>query len=113
MKDISHHIPFAEKACEFLTNSPDPYHCVHNSVVKLEAAGYVQLSKRDAFTGKLEPGGKYYYTVNKTALVAFSVGPNYKAGNGLKVIGGKVGIALISVQVCIIVHYKKLMSNYC
>jgi aspartyl aminopeptidase len=89
MKDISEYIPFAEKACDFFTNSPDPYHSVKNNVDKLEAAGYIQLSKRYPFAGKLEPGGKYYYTFNKTTLVAFSVGHKYQPGNGFKIIGGE------------------------
>jgi len=88
MKDISKYIPFAEKACDFFTNSPDPYHSVKNNVEKLEAAGYIQLSKRDPFAGKVETGGKYYYTFNKTTLVAFSVGHKFQPGNGFKIIGG-------------------------
>ena len=88
MKDITKYIPFAEKACDFLTNSPDPYHAVQNSVDKLEATGFEQLSKREAFAGKVKPGGKYYYTINKTALVAFTVGSKYEEGNGFKIIGG-------------------------
>mmetsp|Transcript_7790 Transcript_7790/g.10646 ORF Transcript_7790/g.10646 Transcript_7790/m.10646 type:complete len:484 (-) Transcript_7790:391-1842(-) len=88
MTDFSSHIPLAEKACEFLSSSPDPYHAVKNVISKLEGVGYVRLSKREPFSGKLEPGGKYYYTLNKTTLVAFAVGPKYKPGNGFKVIGG-------------------------
>ena len=86
--DIREHIPFAEKGCEFLDASPDPYHAVQNSVRKLEACGYTQLSKREPFAGKVEPGGKYYYTVNRTTLVAFAVGSKYRPGNGFKIIGG-------------------------
>ena len=89
MKELSHYVPFAKKACEFLTSSPDPFHCVLNNVTKLEAAGYVQLSKREPFAGKLEPGGKYYYTFNKTTLVAFAVGQKFKPGNGFKIIAGE------------------------
>eukprot|EP00978_Attheya_sp_CCMP212_P001858 scaffold3824_cov48-Attheya_sp.AAC.7 len=88
MADLSAHTAFAEKACTFLTASPDPYHAVENSVTKLEAAGYVQLRKREAFAGKLKPGGKYYYTINRTTLVAFCVGGKYQSGNGFKIIGG-------------------------
>lgn len=88
MKDINTFIPFAQKACDFLTASPDPYHSVLNNIVKLEGAGYVVLSKRDAFAGKVEAGGKYYYTFNKTTLVAFSIGLKYQPGNGFKIIGG-------------------------
>ena len=47
MKDLSKYIPFAEKACEFFTASPDNYHVVQNNVDKLKAAGYQQLSKRE------------------------------------------------------------------
>lgn len=86
--DIQKFIPFAQKACSFLTNSPDPFHAVYNSSEKLEAAGYVQLSTNEAFLGKIKPGGKYFYTINKTSLVAFAVGPNYKPSNGFKIIGG-------------------------
>jgi len=78
----------AEKACEFLSDSTDPFHAVDNSVAKLEAAGFVRLRKREPFTGKLVPGGKYYYTVNHSTLVAFAVGSKYVAGNGFKIIGG-------------------------
>ena len=81
-------MPFARKACDYLTESPDPYHAVQNSVNKLKEAGYVQLSRRGPFAGKIEPGGKYYYTVNSTALVAFAVGKQYVPGNGFKIIGG-------------------------
>lgn len=80
------HIPLANKACEFLTASPDPFHAVANSITKLEASGFVQLRKRDPFV--LKPGGKYYYTINHSTLVAFTVGADYKPGNGFTIIGG-------------------------
>eukprot|EP00560_Eucampia_antarctica_P006947 CAMPEP_0197824796 /NCGR_PEP_ID=MMETSP1437-20131217/2012_1 /TAXON_ID=49252 ORGANISM="Eucampia antarctica, Strain CCMP1452" /NCGR_SAMPLE_ID=MMETSP1437 /ASSEMBLY_ACC=CAM_ASM_001096 /LENGTH=490 /DNA_ID=CAMNT_0043424567 /DNA_START=8 /DNA_END=1480 /DNA_ORIENTATION=+ len=85
---IAAYIPFAEKACSFLSASPDPFHAVSNSVLKLEASGFVQLSKRDPFLGKIQPGGKYYYTINKSTLVAFCVGHKFQSGNGFKIIGG-------------------------
>ena len=88
MTDYSEHIPFAEKACTFFTNSPDPYHAVENMIGRLEAAGFARLSKREPFADKVQPGGKYFYTVNRTTLVAFGVGSNYKPGNGFKIIGG-------------------------
>lgn len=97
MADIASYIPFAKKACDFFTNSPDPYHSVENNVQKLRAAGYVQLSKREAFAGKLKPGGKYYYTFNKTTLVAFSVGKMYQPGNGFKIIGGTISSTALVV----------------
>ena len=88
MTDYSQHMPFAEKACTFLSNSPDPYHACANMISRLEEVGFTRLSKREKFAGRLEPGGKYYYTCNKTTLVAFAVGAKYKSGNGFKIIGG-------------------------
>jgi aspartyl aminopeptidase len=61
---------------------------VQNNVTKLEEAGFIQLSKREPFSGKVQPGGKYYYTFNKTTLVAFAVGRQYQPGNGFKIVGG-------------------------
>lgn len=81
-------IPFAQKCCDFLTASPDPFHAVKNSVEKLVEAGFVRLSKREPFLGQIQPNGKYFYTINHSALVAFAVGGQYKPGNGFKVIGG-------------------------
>ena len=88
MTDYSEHIPFAEKACTFLTGSPDPYHAVENVIARLETAGFTRLSKREPFADNVEPGGTYFYTVNRTTLVAFGVGAKYKPGNGFKIIGG-------------------------
>eukprot|EP00566_Odontella_aurita_P012210 CAMPEP_0113597216 /NCGR_PEP_ID=MMETSP0015_2-20120614/40865_1 /TAXON_ID=2838 /ORGANISM="Odontella" /LENGTH=484 /DNA_ID=CAMNT_0000505011 /DNA_START=77 /DNA_END=1531 /DNA_ORIENTATION=+ /assembly_acc=CAM_ASM_000160 len=88
MTDYTSHAPFAKKACDFLSLSPDPYHAVANITAKLDAGGYKQLRKREPFGGNVEPGGKYYFTVNRTTIVAFAVGGKYKSGNGFKIIGG-------------------------
>ena len=88
MMDYSKHIPFGEKACDFLTASPDPYHAVANMTARLSNAGFQRVSKREKFAGKLSPGGRYFYTANHTTLVAFAVGTRYQSGNGFKIIGG-------------------------
>jgi aspartyl aminopeptidase len=86
----SQHIPLAEKACAFLTASPDPFHAVANSVAKLQQAGFVGLDPSTPFCGQIVAGGKYYYTVQHSALVGFTVGPSYQAGQacGFHMIGG-------------------------
>lgn len=88
--------PFAKKACEFLTASPDPFHAVQSSILVLQEAGFEQLRKRESFRGKLVAGGKYYYRLNHSTLVAFTVGAkigsHHAAGQGvvvpIKAIGG-------------------------
>jgi aspartyl aminopeptidase len=87
---FSEYVPLAKRACEFLTASPDPFHAVHNCVAKLQAAGFQALSCSEPFTGQLKAGGKYYYTVEHSTLVAFAVGPKLESHNsfGFHMIGG-------------------------
>lgn len=82
-------IDFAEKACDFLTNSPDPFHVVANCITKLSAAGFQALKTKNPFQGAIQTGGKYYYTINNSTIVAFVVGEDYQPGNGgFTIIGG-------------------------
>lgn len=75
----------AEKACAFLSAATDPFHAVQQSILKLEASGYARIQS----TAKIQPGGKYYYTVQNSTLVAFAVGAKYVVGGaGFKLIGG-------------------------
>jgi aspartyl aminopeptidase len=82
------HLPLAKKAMTFIDDSPDPFHVVQTSADMLSAAGFQELDETVPYTGKLVPGGKYYFTRNKSTLVAFCVGEKYEPGNGFKVIGG-------------------------
>ena len=54
--DIERHIPFAKKACEFLTQSTDPFLAVKTCSDALEAEGFVKLSKREPMAGTLDAG---------------------------------------------------------
>lgn len=86
---IAPHLPLARSAMEYLDASPDPFHAVQTSIERLEAAGFTSLSETSTVdTGKIVPGGKYYFTRNKSTLVAFAVGDRYQPGNGFKIIGG-------------------------
>ena len=86
----SKYVPLAKKACEFLTASPDPFFVVKNCVTKLEKNGYKKLDGSSAFTGQLIAGGKYYYIVEYSTIVAFAVGPKFIPSNsfGFHIIGG-------------------------
>jgi aspartyl aminopeptidase len=55
----------------------------------LEDAGYIQLDSDAPYKHRLVKGGKYYFTKNKSTIVAFAVGKEYVPGEGgFKVIGG-------------------------
>lgn len=90
-KDFASHVPLSLKACDFLTKSTDPFLAVQTCTDALDAAGFIKISKREPFAGILKPGGSYYYTINHSTLVAFTVGQKFKGGNGFKIIGGHTG----------------------
>eukprot|EP00934_Nitzschia_sp_Nitz4_P008978 Nitzschia sp. Nitz4//scaffold30_size153850//18028//20059//NITZ4_002760-RA/size153850-augustus-gene-0.49-mRNA-1//1//CDS//3329547208//8968//frame0 len=79
----------AQQAMEFLDQSPDPFHAVQSSIDVLEQAGFQPLHDFNPAKGSLKAGGKYYFTKNRSTLVAFAVGGKYSPGNGgFKIIGG-------------------------
>ncbi|MDE5655479.1 MAG: M18 family aminopeptidase [Muribaculaceae bacterium] len=75
--------PLTRDLCDFLDASPCNFLAVRNLAERLEGEGFVCLDfrNRDA----LETGGKYYYTVNGSALIAFIVGEG-EASEGFKII---------------------------
>lgn len=81
------HQPIAQRAMEFLDASPDPFFATETACKRLEEAGFIALDERDAWSGKLKKGGKYYFTRNRSCVVAFAVGSQFEPGNGFKVIG--------------------------
>ena len=102
-------LAFAEKACSFLSASTDPFHAVHNAVQKLEAAGFQALNYRNPF-GALQKGGKYYYTVHHSTLVAFTVGAKVDpASFGFHLIGGHTDSPNLAVKP----NCKKSPKNGC
>lgn len=55
-KEFEEYIPLAQRACDFLTKSTDPFLAVKECSDVLDEAGFVKLSKREPFGGKLIPG---------------------------------------------------------
>ena len=84
---FSVHQPVAQRAMRYLDASPDPFHATEQTCLRLVEAGYERLDERDAWAGKLLPSGKYFFTRNRSCVVAFAVGAKYMPGNGFKVIG--------------------------
>jgi aspartyl aminopeptidase len=78
-----------ERCMNFINNSPEPYHCVSTVSEMLKENGFQLLNEDDLWraNNRLEKGGRYYFTRNKSSIVAFTVGKKYEAGNGFKVIG--------------------------
>ena len=70
----------------FITENPTVFHAVAHFAKKLEFYGFIRLSERDSWTTKLQKGGKYFVERNGSSLIAFTVGSDYKAGNGASMI---------------------------
>ncbi|KAL1589636.1 hypothetical protein WHR41_01525 [Cladosporium halotolerans] len=79
---------YTKPFCQFLTDNPTVFHCVHAVKKQLRANGFEEVSERDAW--KISPGGKYFVERNGSALMAFSVGGKYKPGNGAAILAGHV-----------------------
>lgn len=81
---------YSQSYCDFMTENPTIFHAVDSFAKQLEGKGYRFLSERELWTPKLERGGKYYTTRNGSSLIAFSVGSEYKSGNGLAIVAGHI-----------------------
>jgi aminopeptidase I len=75
---------------KFMTENPTIFHTVNAFTTQLASTGFEHLSERDLWTEKLKPGGKYYTTRNGSAFTAFSIGKDYKPGNGIGIVAGHV-----------------------
>jgi aminopeptidase I len=82
----------------FMTENPTIFHAVNAFTQQLSSAGFEKLSERDLWTEKLKPGGKYYTTRNGSALIAFSIGKEYKTGNGVGAVAGHVDALTAKVK---------------
>ena len=74
----------------FITENPTVFHAVAHFSKKLESHGFTRLSERASWTNQLEKGGKYFVERNGSSLIAFTVGKDYKAGNGASMIASHV-----------------------
>ncbi|KAF2746126.1 hypothetical protein M011DRAFT_405164 [Sporormia fimetaria CBS 119925] len=79
---------YTKPFCDFMTNNPTIFHAVDTVAQDLESAGYKKLDERDDWD--LEAGGQYYVCRNGSSLIAFSIGDDYKAGNGAAMIAGHI-----------------------
>ncbi|KAI8341539.1 peptidase M18 [Chlamydoabsidia padenii] len=86
----------AQAFVDYVNASPSPFHAVHESVQRLEKAGFKKLSERSEW--QLERKGKYYFTRNGSSVVAFVVGGQYKTGNGFTIVGAHTDSPCLKVK---------------
>ncbi|KAI9106284.1 peptidase M18 [Phlyctochytrium arcticum] len=98
----------ADEFIKFVNASPSPFHAVETSRQQLLAAGFKEIRERDSWVGKLQPGGKYFFTRNKSSLTAFAVGGKYQSGNGFAVVGAHTDSPCLKLKP----HSKKEKLGY-
>ena len=72
---------------DFIHSSPTPFHLVDTAGTKLTEAGFTKLDERDPWSlnKSIVAGGKYFYSRNRSTIVAFTVGSAYTPGGAFKV----------------------------
>jgi aspartyl aminopeptidase len=90
--DINEYLPIAQKAITYFDEGTDPFHAVQASINQLKLVGFVEIDESDLSNpNTIQKNGKYYYTKNKSTLVAFAVGGRFSIDDnksGFVVIGG-------------------------
>ena len=77
---------YAEPFIKFISSNPTVFHAVDSVRQSVEEAGFKRLSERDVWSGRLEKAGKYFVERNGSSIIAFTIGKDYKPGNGASII---------------------------
>ncbi|PPQ67807.1 hypothetical protein CVT26_007054 [Gymnopilus dilepis] len=88
----------ATRFLKFVNASPTPFHAVHNAALRLEKAGFQKIREKDEWEKTIQPGGKYYFTRNQAALVAFTLPQKWKEGAGLSIVATHVDSPNLKVR---------------
>ncbi|KAK0523836.1 hypothetical protein OC834_005757 [Tilletia horrida] len=79
--------PAALRFLRYVDASPTPFHATAVSARMLQDAGFERLRESEPWEGKIKKGGRYFFTRNQSALVAFAVGHQFRPGNGVHLVG--------------------------
>lgn len=80
----------------FIADSPTPFHATASMAAILQQAGYSRLDERDSW--QLKAQGKYFVTRNDSSIIAFSLGKNDPAEQGLRLIGAHTDSPCLKVK---------------
>ncbi len=73
----------AQQLCQFISDSPTPFHATHSLATLFTTAGFVELDERQRWS--LQPKGKYFVRRNDSSCIAFT--HPEQAKQGIKMVG--------------------------
>jgi aspartyl aminopeptidase len=75
----------AEELIDFIYESPTAFHAVESAKEILLSNGFSEIKEEDSW--ELKNGGRYFFTKNSSALVAFTIGKENAVEKGFRIIG--------------------------
>ncbi len=87
---------FNHGLCDFLDQSPTPYHAVASMKILLEQQGFKRLSEGDSW-GQL-PAGGYYVTRNDSSIIAFTLTDAELTETGIHMVGAHTDSPCLKVK---------------
>jgi aspartyl aminopeptidase len=87
---------FNQQLCEFLTRATTPFHAVSLIEASLLEAGFTALE--DSPSWQLSPGGRYYTVRNGSSVVAFVLGRELSAADGIRMVGAHTDSPCLMVK---------------
>lgn len=82
--------------CDFLDNSPTPFHAVEQMVGRLEAAGFAELEEREVWN--LQSGARYFVRRNQSSLIAWVQGNENPGETGWRILGAHTDSPCLKVK---------------
>ena len=81
---------YTQPFISFISQNPTVFHAVDHVSQRLCSHGFEKLSERDSWLGQITKGGKYFLERNGSSIIAFSVGSNYKPGDGASIVAAHI-----------------------
>lgn len=89
---------YTQPFLDFITENPTVFHAVDAVAKRLESSGFIKLSSREQWNGKVKKGGKYFVERNGSSIICFVVGSRYEPGKGAAVIAAHIDALTTKVK---------------